>query len=69
MAPRITVTPETVERPAALKGTELGVAVVQAPVGEGPAAVIGVTRRREEALAPTEVAAAQAEVAAQTVWV
>lgn len=69
MAPRTTATPETVERPAALKGTELGVAVVQAPVEAGPVAVVGVTRRREEDLAPAEVAAAQAEVAAQTVLV
>lgn len=69
MAPRITAAPETVERPAALKGTVLGVAVVQTPVEEGPAAVMGVTRCREEDLAPTEVAAAQTEVAAQTVLV
>lgn len=68
MAPRITATPETVERPAALKGTGLGVAVTQVPVEE-PAAVIGVTRCMEEVLAPAEVAAAQTEVAAQTVWV
>lgn len=68
MAPRTTATPETVERPAALKGTELGVAVTQAPVEE-PAAVVGVTRCREEVLAPAEVAAAQAVVAAQTVLV
>lgn len=69
MAPRTTATPETVERPAALKGTVLGVAVVQTPVEEGPAAVVGVNRCREEDLAPTEVAAAQTEVAAQTVLV
>lgn len=68
MAPRTTVIPETVERPAALKGTELGVAVTQTPVEE-PAAVVGVTRCREEVLTPAEVAAAQTEVAAQTVWV
>lgn len=68
MAPRTTATPETVERPAALKGTGLGVAVTQVPVVE-PAVVIGVTWCREEVLAPAEVAAAQTEVAVQTVLV
>lgn len=42
--------------------------MTQAPVEE-PAVVVGVTRCREEVLAPAEVAAAQTEVAAQTVWV